>query len=86
MLSPGERTRLALAKLMLGSFNTLILDEPTNHLDMEARERLMAVISEFTQKDGTIIIISHDVDLLNILNPDKILIMPGGKLESKFSL
>lgn len=85
MLSPGERTRLALAKLMLGGFNTLILDEPTNHLDIEARKRLMEVISEFIRSDGTIIITSHDVDLLNILNPDKTLIMPDEKLENRFS-
>lgn len=78
ILSPGERAKLALAKLMLGGFNTLVLDEPTNHLDPESRKRLMGVLAEFK---GSLVIASHDGELLNILNPDKILVMPEGKLE-----
>ena len=83
MLSPGERTKLALAKIMLGRFNTLILDEPVNHLDMESRERLMKILAEFLKNDGTIIITSHDTELIDTLNPDRILIMPGEKLEQR---
>jgi ATP-binding cassette subfamily F protein 3 len=83
MLSPGERTKLALAKIMLGRFNTLILDEPVNHLDMESRERLMKILAEFLENDGTIIVTSHDTELIDALNPDRILIMPGEKLEQR---
>lgn len=78
MLSPGERAKLALAKLMLGGFNTLVLDEPTNHLDMESRRSLMEVLAEFK---GSLIITSHDGELLDNLNPDKILVMLEGRLE-----
>lgn len=56
-LSGGERSRVALAQLMLGSGNFLILDEPTNHLDIQAREALETVLNEF---NGTILFVSHD--------------------------
>ena len=63
-LSGGERARVALAMIVLSGANLLILDEPTNHLDVESIEALEDVIEEF---DGTVILVSHDRELLRSL-------------------
>lgn len=62
ILSGGERTRLAMIKLLLEPVNLLILDEPTNHLDMRTKDILKQALMEF---DGTIILVSHDRDFLD---------------------
>ncbi|MBQ9339836.1 MAG: ABC-F family ATP-binding cassette domain-containing protein [Paludibacteraceae bacterium] len=75
-LSGGERSRLAMIRLLLEPVNLLILDEPTNHLDMQSKDVLKAALQEF---DGTLICVSHDRDFLNGL-VDKVYEFGGGRV------
>ena len=76
VLSGGERSRLAMIRLLLEPCNLLILDEPTNHLDMQSKDVLKAALKEF---NGTVICVSHDRDFLDGL-VDKVYEFGGGKV------
>lgn len=77
VLSGGEKTRLAMIKLLLEPVNLLILDEPTNHLDMRTKDILKEAISAF---DGTVVLVSHDRDFLNGL-VDKVYEFANGSVK-----
>ena len=76
VLSGGERTRLAILKLLLEPVNLLILDEPTNHLDLKTKDVLKQALQDF---DGTLIVVSHDRDFLDGL-VTKVYEFGGGKV------
>ena len=76
VLSGGEKTRLAMIRLLLEPVNLLILDEPTNHLDMKTKDVLKQTIADF---DGTVIVVSHDRDFLDGL-VEKVYEFGGGKV------
>ena len=77
-LSGGEKTKLALAMLMVGRNNLLLLDEPTNNLDPASRE---AVANALSGWKGAIIFVSHDTEFVEHLKPTKVLLMPDGQVD-----
>lgn len=77
ILSPGEKARVSLCKIMLQKANLLLLDEPTNHLDPETQ----ALIAEnFRNYDGTIIVVSHNPAFVDAIGIDRMLLLPSGKI------
>jgi ATPase subunit of ABC transporter with duplicated ATPase domains len=76
-LSPGERTRAALALLQLAGVNTLVLDEPTNHLDVPAIEQLEAALDAFP---GTVLLVTHDRRLLESVSLTRIVRVDRGRV------
>ncbi|MCU1569810.1 MAG: family ATP-binding cassette protein [Naasia sp.] len=75
VLSGGEKTRLALAMLVVSSANVLLLDEPTNNLDPASREEILGALAGYT---GAVVLVSHDEGAVEALNPERVLIMPEG--------
>jgi ATPase subunit of ABC transporter with duplicated ATPase domains len=76
VLSGGEKTRLALAMLVVSSANLLLLDEPTNNLDPVSREEILGALAEYK---GAVVLVSHDEGAVEALNPERVLIMPEGQ-------
>ena len=75
VLSGGEKTRLALAILVVSSANVLLLDEPTNNLDPASREEVLAAIRGY---EGAIVLVTHDEGAVRALEPDRVLLLPDG--------
>jgi ATPase subunit of ABC transporter with duplicated ATPase domains len=75
VLSGGEKTRLALAALVVSSANVLLLDEPTNNLDPASRTEILNALASFT---GAVVLVSHDEGAVLALNPERVLILPDG--------
>lgn len=75
VLSGGEKTRLALAILVVSSANVLLLDEPTNNLDPASREEVLGAIRSYA---GAIVLVTHDEGAVHALEPDRVLILPDG--------
>ncbi|MDQ3146584.1 MAG: ATP-binding cassette domain-containing protein [Actinomycetota bacterium] len=77
-LSGGEKTKLALAQLTAGRHNLLLLDEPTNNLDPPSRTAVAAALSSWK---GSMVLVSHDVEFVRELRPQRVLLMPDGTLD-----
>ncbi|MGH3355167.1 MAG: ABC-F family ATP-binding cassette domain-containing protein [Nocardioidaceae bacterium] len=75
VLSGGEKTRLALASLVVSAANVLLLDEPTNNLDPASREEVLGAIRRY---QGAIVLVTHDEGAVEALEPDKVLLLPDG--------
>ena len=77
-LSGGEKTKLALARLVVGRHNLLLLDEPTNNLDAQAVEALRSALAAY---GGTVVLVSHDTPFVRTFEPDRVLFMPEGTVD-----
>ncbi|AUH43718.1 ABC-F family ATP-binding cassette domain-containing protein [Streptomyces sp. CMB-StM0423] len=75
VLSGGEKTRLALATLVVSSANVLLLDEPTNNLDPASREEILGALRTFT---GAVVLVTHDEGAVDALEPERIILLPDG--------
>jgi ATPase subunit of ABC transporter with duplicated ATPase domains len=76
-LSPGERTRAALALLQAVGVNLLVLDEPTNHLDLPAIEQLEQALESY---EGTLLLVTHDRHMLEVIRTTRHLEVDAGKV------
>ena len=77
VLSPGERSRVALAKISLTGANILLLDEPTNHLDPMTQ---LIISDTFKNYEGTMLLVSHNLDFVDNLNINRMLLLPSGRI------
>ena len=75
MLSGGEKTRLALACLVVSGANVLLLDEPTNNLDPASRTEILEALSRY---EGAVVLVTHDDGAVEALNPERVLLLPDG--------
>ncbi|BDZ53079.1 hypothetical protein GCM10025870_01520 [Agromyces marinus] len=75
VLSGGEKTRLALATIVVSGANVLLLDEPTNNLDPASRAEILDALAHY---EGAVVLVSHDPGAVESLNPERVLIMPDG--------
>jgi ATPase subunit of ABC transporter with duplicated ATPase domains len=75
VLSGGEKTRLALAMIVVSGANVLLLDEPTNNLDPASRLEILDALSSYS---GAVVLVSHDEGAVEALNPERVLILPDG--------
>ncbi|NMX03883.1 ATP-binding cassette domain-containing protein [Mobiluncus mulieris] len=75
VLSGGEKTRLALATLVVSGANVLLLDEPTNNLDPASREEILKSLATY---EGAVVLVSHDPGAVEALNPQRVLLLPDG--------
>jgi ATPase subunit of ABC transporter with duplicated ATPase domains len=75
-LSGGEKTKLALAQLVVQRDNVLLLDEPTNNLDPQAKQALLGALRQYS---GTLLLVSHDTEFVEALHPDRVILMPDGE-------
>ena len=75
VLSGGEKTRLALATLVVSSANVLLLDEPTNNLDPASREEILGALHTFS---GAVVLVTHDEGAVEALQPERIILLPDG--------
>jgi ATPase subunit of ABC transporter with duplicated ATPase domains len=75
VLSGGEKTRLALAMIVVSGANVLLLDEPTNNLDPASREEILGALAGYA---GAVVLVSHDEGAVEALNPERVLILPDG--------
>lgn len=77
ILSPGERSRVALAKIALSGANTLLLDEPTNHLDPMTQ---LIIADTFKDYEGTMLVVSHNLEFVDNLGIERMLLLPSSRI------
>ena len=79
VLSGGEKTRLALAMLVVSAANVLLLDEPTNNLDPASRGEVLNALRDYA---GAVVLVTHDEGAVQALHPEKVILLPDGVEDS----